>query len=283
MNKFLKLAAAAALSLSFAACSNNSESAEDSNAKEDNVLVVGATSSPHAIILEEAVPLMKEAGYDMEIKEFSDYTLIDDATADGSLDANYFQHQPYLDSYNKDAGKTEDDDDYLVSIGAIHYEPLGAYSKTLKEVSKDSVKKGSQVIIPNDVTNGGRALLLLQDLGLITVDPAAGTEATVADITDNPLDLDIVEINAELTPTKLDEADICIVNGNYALDADITDYFIVGEAADSDAAQTYQNVIVVRNDNKDNEAAKKLVEILKSDDIKNFITEKFDVSVVPAA
>jgi D-methionine transport system substrate-binding protein len=285
MNKFLKLSAAAALALSLGACSSSSDSTGDETSSSDDLvtITVGATSSPHAIILNEAVEAMKEAGYDLQVKEFSDYTLIDDATSNGSLDANYFQHQPYLDSYNADNGYEEGVEGYLVSVGAIHYEPLGAYSKTLDKIDAESVPEGATVVIPNDVTNGGRALLLLEDLGLIEVDDAAGTEPSVNEITSNPLNLNIVEVNAELTATKLDEADIAVVNGNYALDAEITDYLIDSEAADSAAAQLYQNVIAVREEDKDNPAVLKLVEILKSDEIKSFIEETFGVSVVPAA
>jgi D-methionine transport system substrate-binding protein len=285
MNKFLKLSAAAALALSLGACSSSSDSTGDETSSSDDLvtITVGATSSPHAIILNEAVEAMKEAGYDLQVKEFSDYTLIDDATSNGSLDANYFQHQPYLDSYNADNGYEEGIEGYLVSVGAIHYEPLGAYSKTLDTIDINSVPEGATVVIPNDVTNGGRALLLLEDLGLIEVDDAAGTEPSVNEVTSNPLNLNIVEVNAELTATKLDEADIAVVNGNYALDAEITDYLIDSEAADSAAAQLYQNVIAVREEDKDNPAVLKLVEILKSDEIKSFIEETFGVSVVPAA
>lgn len=288
MNKFAKLLAAGVLVLGTAACSSSDDSSSTTDSTSDSsadttTIVVGATSSPHAIILEQAKDAMEEAGYTLEIKEFSDYTLIDSATSDGSLDANYFQHQPYLDSYNADNGYSEGDNGYLVSVGAIHYEPLGAYSKTLDEISVDSVSDGATVVIPNDVTNGGRALLLLQDLGLIELKDPEATDATTADIVENPKNLNIVEISAEQTPSKLDEAEICVINGNYALDSGVTDYLVAAESADSTAAQTYQNVIAVKEENKDNPAVLKLVEILKSDDIKNYITETFGVSVVPAA
>lgn len=290
MNKFFRFAAAGALALSLVACGSsddantNTETKTDAGTEESTTLTVGATSSPHAIILEEVKPLMKEAGYDLEIKEFSDYTLIDSATSDGSLDANYFQHSPYLESYDADSGYASGDDGYLVSVGAIHYEPLGAYSKKYDKIDKDTVEDGALVIVPNDATNEARALYLLQDLGLITLnDDATISTATVADIKDNPKNLQIEELAAELTPTKLDEADICIVNGNYALDNDIVGDLKASESADSDAAKTYANVIAVKESNKDNAAVKKLVELLKSDDVKTFITDRFGVSVVPAA
>jgi D-methionine transport system substrate-binding protein len=284
MKKTLKLAAAAAIALGLAACSSstNDTTAADDSSTETVTLKVGATTAPHAEILEEAKSLLADEGVDLEIVEFSDYPNINPSTSDGSLDANYFQHQPYLDSYNEDNGYESGVDGYLVSAGAIHYEPLGLYSKTVTDVA--DVEDGATVLIPNDATNEARALLLLQDLGLITLsDDATLSTATVADVVENPKNLNLTELAADQIATKLDDADLAIVNGNYALASDITDYLITTEAADSEAAQTYQNVIAVKEENKDNEAVKKLVEVLKSDEIKNFINEKYGVSVVPAA
>lgn len=278
MNKFLKLAAAAAVALSFAACSSSS----DSKGEEDTTILVGATSSPHAIILKEAQDKMKDAGYTLEIKEFSDYPNINPSTSDGSLDANYFQHQPYLDSYNEDQGFKSGDDGYLVSAGAIHYEPLGIYSKKVKEVSLDAIEDGAQIAVPNDATNEARALDLLAAHGIITLKDGAGLKATVKDIEENPKNVEIVEVDAAQTPTKLDDVTYAVVNGNYALDANITDYLLETEDAESEAAQTFQNVIAVKEENKDNPAIVKLVEILKSDDMKKFIEDEFGVAVVPA-
>ena len=276
MNKLLKAAAAATIALSLFGCGAPEE-------KDEKTITIGATSSPHAIILEEAAKLMKEEGYTLEIKEFSDYPQINPSTSDGSLDANYFQHQPYLTSYNADEGFKEGDEGYLVSVGAIHYEPLGAYSETIEEISLDTVNDGDQIVVPNDATNEARALLLLQDLGLIELNESATLDkATVKDIVKNPKNLEIVEIDAAQTAYKLKDVAIAVVNGNYALTAEIDEFLRAVESSDSQAAQTYQNVIAVREENKDNEAVKKLVEILKSDAIKEFIEKEFGVAVVPA-
>lgn len=277
MNKFLKAAAATTIALSLFGCGASTEE------KDDKTLTIGATSAPHAIILEEAAKLMEEEGYTLEIKEFSDYPQINPSTSDGSLDANYFQHQPYLTSYNADEGFKEGDEGYLVSAGAIHYEPLGAYSKTIEKISLDTVKDGDQIVVPNDATNEARALLLLQDLGLIKLnDEATLDKATVKDIVENPKNLEIVEISAEQTAYKLDDVAIAVVNGNYALTAEIDEFLRANESSDSEAAQTYQNVIAVREEDKDDEAVKELVKVLKSDEIKAFIEKEFGVAVVPA-
>jgi len=279
MNKFLKVGAAIALGLTLTACSSNG-SDSDADSKK---IVVGATTSPHAIILEEAKKQLADGGYELEIKEFSDYPNINPATSDGSLDANYFQHQPYLYSYNADSGYAEGDDGYLVSAGSIHYEPMGVYSKEIEEINLDNLKEGDQVVVPNDATNEARALFLLQDLGLITLkEDATVDKATKADIKDNPKNLEIVEVAADQIPTRIEDAPVIVVNGNYALDADITEYQRAIEDANSDAAKLYANIIAVKKSNADNEAVKKLVEVLKSDHIKEFIAEEFGDTVQAA-
>lgn len=284
MNKALKLFAAAALTLGLAACSGNGgteEKTPDSTGDETVTLVVGATTSPHGVILDKAKDILAEQGVNLEIKEFSEYKNINPSTSDGSLDANYFQHYPYLESYNNDNGYQSGDDGYLVSVGAIHYEPLGIYSNKYETVAE--VPDGAQILIPNDPSNEARALLLLEDQGLITLDEDAALEnATVRDIAENPKNLDIVELAADQIATKLEDADYVIVNGNYALSSDITDYLLETEASDSDASKTYQNIIAVKESRKDDPAVLKLVEVLKSDDIKNFITEEFGSFAYPA-
>lgn len=284
MNKALKLFAAAALTLGLAACSGNGgteEKTPDSTGDETVTLVVGATTSPHGVILDKAKDILAEQGVNLEIKEFSEYKNINPSTSDGSLDANYFQHYPYLESYNNDNGYQSGDDGYLVSVGAIHYEPLGIYSNKYETVAE--VPDGAQILIPNDPSNEARALLLLEDQGLISLDEDAALEnATVRDIAENPKNLDIVELAADQIATKLEDADYVIVNGNYALSSDITDYLLETEASDSDASKTYQNIIAVKESRKDDPAVLKLVEVLKSDDIKNFITEEFGSFAYPA-
>lgn len=284
MNRTLKIFAAAALALGLTACSSAPADADKDNSntpKDTTTLVVGATTSPHGEILAEAKPLLEKEGITLEITEFSDYPNINPSTSDGSLDANYFQHFPYLESYNADNGFAEGDEGYLVSAGAVHYEPLGIYSD--KYATVEEISDGAQILIPNDPSNEARALLLLQDQGLITLnDDAALEKATVADIRENPRNLDIVELAADQTATKLQDADYVVVNGNYALSSGITDYLLVSEAADSDAAKKYQNIIAVKESRKDDPAIQKLVEVLKSDDIKAFIVEKFGDLAQPA-
>lgn len=288
MKRLSALFASGVLAFSLAACSSGTtasstaaSTASSSASGELETITVGATASPHAIILEEAKDLLKEKGYDLEIVEYSDYPNINPSTADGSLDANYFQHEPYLISYNEDNGVASGDDGYLVSAGAIHYEPLGIYSQ--KHASVDEVEDGAQIAIPNDATNEARALYLLQDQGWITLsEDASISTATVADIVDNPKNLDIVEVAADQVASKLPDIDFGVINGNYALTSEVTDDLLVTEAADSTAAQTYQNIIAVKESRKDDPAITALVEVLRSDDIKNFINEEFDGAAVPA-
>lgn len=297
MKKTTKLAAAAALTLGLFGCSSSSSSTSStagstaassaaassaaSTSKEQVTLKVGATTSPHGVILEEAKPLLAEQGINLEIVEFSDYPNINPSTSDGSLDANYFQNFPYLESYNEDNSLSEGVDGYLVSAGAVHYEPLGIYSQ--KHDSVDDIEEGAQIAIPNDATNEARALYLLEDQGWITLkDGVSLSTATISDIAENPKNLDIVEIAADQVASKLPDVDYGVLNGNYALTSNVTEDLLVTEAADSEAAKTYENVIAVKEDRKDDEAIKKLVEVLKSDDIKNFIKEEFGAFAVPA-
>ena len=224
---------------------------------------------------------LRKVGRHAGVVEFSDYPNINPSTSDGSLDANYFQHFPYLESYNADNNYEEGVDGYLVSAGAIHYEPLGIYSQ--KHESVDEIAEGAQIAIPNDATNEARALFLLEDQGWITLkDDVDIATATINDITENPMNLDIVEIAADQVASKLPDIDFGILNGNYALTSEVTDDLLVTEAADSEAAKTYQNIIAVREDKKDDEAVKALVEVLKSDDIKKFINDEFGAFAVPA-
>lgn len=284
MKHFTKLAAIAALSLGLFGCSSNDSSTSSTSTTSSSgsvTLRVGATTSPHGVILEEAKSLLADKGYELEIIEFSDYPNINPSTSDGSLDANYFQHQPYLTGYNEDNNYTEGVEGYLISAGAIHYEPLGIYSE--KYTSVDDIQDGAQIVIPNDATNEARALYLLQDQGWITLkDGVDLNTATVQDIAENPKNLDIVEIAADQVASKLPDVDFGVLNGNYALTSNVTQYLLVTESANSEAAQTYQNIIAVKESNVNDEGIQALVEVLKSDDIKNFIVEEFGAFAVPA-
>lgn len=277
LSKLVKAVASASLALSLVATSS-----VDTFAKEDKTLVVGATTSPHAIILKHVQEEFEAEGYTLKIKEFSDYPEIDPSTSDGSLDANYFQHQPYLTSYNKDNNYKKGDDGYLVSAGKIHFEPMGIYSGKSNDL--ENISDGAQIAIPNDASNEARALLLLQDQGLITLDKkvkATSTNVTTKQVKSNPHNLDLVEMDGAQIASKLADVDFGVINGNYALDADVTDNLLASESSDGDVAQTYGNIIAVKQTNKNSKAVKALVKILKSDETKEWIKTEFKGSVLP--
>lgn len=272
MKKILTLGFVSILSVSlFAGCGLNKTAGNNS---EGGKLVVGASTSPHAEILEAAKPLLKEKGYELEIREFSDYVLPNTSLEDGDLDANYFQHQPYLDDFNTN-NKT-----HLVSVAAIHYEPLGIYAG--KTANLADIKDGAKIAVPNDTTNEARALLLLQDQGLITVDENAGLNATAKDITVNEHNIEIVEIEAAQLVRTLQDVDFAVINGNYALQGglNVATDALAKEEADSLAAQTYANVLVVREGDEDRADIKALIEVLESKEISEFIAGKYEGSVV---
>ncbi|WMT40254.1 MetQ/NlpA family ABC transporter substrate-binding protein [Paenibacillus sp. D2_2] len=233
-------------------------------------LVVGATS-PHADILKHIAPVLKEEGVDLEVKEFSDYVQPNIQVYEKQLDANYFQHQPYLDEQNKQNNFD------LVSVVGVHIEPFGAYSKKIKSI--DELADGATVAIPNDATNGGRALLLLEKQGLIKLNPDAGITATSKDITENPKNLKVKEVDAAMLPRQLDEVDLALINTNYALKADLnplTDALFI-----EDKDSPYTNILVARPDNKDSDAIQKLAKALTSDDTRKFIEDTYKGALVP--
>lgn len=242
---------------------------------ENKVIKIAASATPHAEILEEAKPLLKEKGYDLEIKVFDDYVQPNEVVESGDFDANYFQHTPYLESFNKEKGT------HLAVAGEIHYEPFGIYPGTKK--SLDEIADGDKVAVPNDTTNEARALLLLQDNGIIKLKEGVGLEATVNDIKENPHNIEIVELEAAQIARVTGEMAYVVLNGNFALQAgySVGKDSLAYEKADSEAAKTYVNVIAVKEGNEENEAIKALVEVLKSDDIKKFIEEKYDGAVIP--
>lgn len=244
-----------------------------SNAK---VIKVGASPAPHAEILELIKPLLAEKGYTLEIVEFTDYVLPNTTLQEGDLDANYFQHVPYLEYFNEKNGTT------LVSVLAVHFEPLGLYPG--KSSTIESIPDGATIAVPNDATNEHRALNLLASLGWITLDPAVTEGATVQNIIANPKNLTIVEIVAENLVNTLQDVDYAVINGNYALEADITGSVLITEDKDSVAAQTYANILAVKAGNEDNAKTKALIEALSSDEVKTFIEETYYpvvISVLP--
>ncbi len=218
---------------------------------------------------------MAEEGYELQIQEFNDYVQPNLALDGKDLDANYFQHQPYLDDFN-----AENNTD-LVSIAAIHYEPLGIYPGKTKDLAE--LPDGAEVLVPNDTTNEARALLLLEAQGLIKVDPTAGFKATINDIIENPKNLKITEIEAAQLARSLPDVDIAVINGNYAIQAGLnaaTDA-LAKEEKDSLSATTYANIIAVRKGDENREDLQALVNALKSDKVKQFIAEKYQGAVVP--
>lgn len=279
MKKLLTGALALLVCVSLAGCGSGDKESDSKKLK------IGATSAPHAVILNEAKKYMSEKGYELEVVEFTDWKQLDPSTSDGSLDANYFQHQPYLDQYNADAGYESGKDGYLVSVGSIHFEPLGIYAEEpngKKAISADDLADGDKIAVPNDATNEARALLLLEKYGIIKLKEGVGVNATVKDIESKAKDIELFEMEAAQIPNKLADVKFAVVNGNYALDAKITDKLICAEEKDDEAAKTYANVVAVTEANKDNEAVKALVEVLKSEDIKNYINKTFSGVVVPA-
>ena len=238
-------------------------------------ITVAATSVPHAEILEAAKTILAKEGWDLQVTEFTDYVQPNEVVESGDFDANYFQHQPYLDSFNDEKGT------HLVSVAKIHYEPLGIYPG--KENDLKNISDGAEIAVPNDTTNEARALLLLQDNGLITLNDGVGITATVNDIKENPKNIKFVELEAAQIARVLPEVAFVVLNGNYALEAGLsaTNDALVTETSDSEAAKTYANIIVVKEGNEANEGVKALVDVLKSDEIKQFITDKYQGSVVP--
>ena len=218
--------------------------------------------------------MLAEQGYTLDIVEFDDYIMPNDAVEEGELDANYFQHITYMNQFNEDNGY------HLVSVGSIHYEPFGLYAG--KTASIEELADGAQVAIPNDATNGGRALLLLEQEGLITLKEGAGITATVTDIVDNPKNLEIVELEARLLPDSLKDVDLAVINGNYAIDAGlkISDALAI-ESAEGEAATAYANVLTVKEGHENDEGIQALLAALESDEVKTFIEETYDGAVVP--
>ena len=251
--------------------SGSKDSKKDS---DDKKITVAASATPHAEILEEAKALLKEKGYDLEVKIFDDYVQPNNVVESGEFDANYFQHVPYLEQFNKEKGT------HLAVAGKIHYEPFGIYPGTKKDL-KD-IAKGDKIAVPNDTTNEARALLLLQDNGIIKLKDGAGIDATVNDIAENPYNIEIVELEAAQVPRVVNETAFVVVNGNYALEADYTvkKDALAYEKSDSEAAKTYVNVIAVKEGNENSDKIKALVDVLKSDTIKKFIDEKYNGAVI---
>lgn len=271
------VAAAGLATFALAGCSGSGAASSASSAatsNEDNVIRVGASPTPHAEILGAISDELSEQGYTLDIVEYNDYVLPNTALQDGEIDANYFQHITYMNNYNEENGT------HLVSVGAIHYEPFGLYpskAATLAELSD-----GALIGVPNDTTNEARALLLLEQAGLITLKDGVGINATKLDIVDNPKHLELVELEAAQLTSRLADLDLAVINGNYAIGAglSITQALAV-EASDGAAAEAYCNVLSVKEGSENNEAIQALLTALQSDEVKTFIEETYSGGVVP--
>ena len=280
MKKLTALLLSCVLVLGLAACGSEpapapseeaapSEAAPEEGAKK---IKVGATSVPHAEILEQVKPILAEKGVELEIVVFDDYVLPNNALDAGDIDANYFQHKPYLNMFNEKNGTK------LVPVGDIHYEPLGIYPGKASDLA--NIADGAQIGVPNDGSNEARALYLLEAQGLIKVNHEMGYEATKEDITENPHKIDIKELDADKIPSLIVDLDFAVVNGNYAIASGINETVLASEDKESEAAKTYANVIAVKEGNEENELVKLLLEGLADERVKTFISEKYQGSVV---
>lgn len=272
MKKALKVVLALVLIISvFAGCSNGKSASVEKGTK----IKVGASVTPHAEILGVAKDILAKQGVELEIVEFTDYVQPNTGVENGDLDANYFQHKPYLDEFNKD------NNTHLVSVAAIHYEPFGIYAG--KTASIDKLAEGAVIAVPNDGTNEARALILLQDQGLIKLKDGTGLSATILDIAENPKKLSIKELEAAQLALSLKDVDLAVINGNYAIQAGLnaTTDALATEDKDSTAAQTYANILCVKEGNEKDPGILALIKALQSDEVKKFMEEKYKGAVVP--
>ena len=257
------------------ASADNTAAGDNTEVESKGTITVAASATPHAEILEEAKTILAEQGWDLEVTVFNDYVQPNLVVESGEFDANYFQHIPYLDQFNIDNST------HLVNAGGIHYEPFGIYPGTKTDLS--TLESGDVIAVPNDTTNEARALLLLQDNGIITLKDGVGLEATVTDIAENPNDIKIQELEAAQVSRVKDEVAFVVLNGNYALEAgfSVGNDSVAYEQSDSEAAKTYVNVIAVKEGNENSEAITALVDVLKSDEITDFINNTYDGAVIP--
>lgn len=258
------------------AANSAATSAASSASGESVTIKVGASITPHSEILEQAKPILAKEGVDLEIVEIEDTVTPNTGLVEGSLDANFFQHQPYLDDFNSENGTD------LVSIGSVHYEPFGIYAGKTTDLAE--LPDGAVVAVPNNVTNEARALLLLEQEGILTLKEGVGIKATVNDIVENPKNITFKEIDPAQLVRALPDVDVAVINGNYAIEGGLSVKDALAVESDQGvAAKTYANIVVVRKEDENNEALKKLVEVLQSDEIQQYINDTYDGSVVPIA
>lgn len=277
--KLLSLSLATILTAGLVTGCGSSTSSSDQSSSQDNTqkktITVAASQTPHSEILAEAAKILEKQGYELKVTVFDDYVQPNNVVESGEFDANYMEHVPYMEQFNKENGT------HIVNAGGIHYEPFGIYPGTKKKL--DDLAEGDTIAIPNDTTNEARALLLLQDNGLLTLKDGAGLTATINDIKENPKKLKFQELEAAQVAKVKDEVAFVVLNGNYALEAgySVSKDSIAYEKADSEAAKTYVNIIGVKEGNENSDGIKALVKVLKSDDIKKFINDKYDGAVIP--
>ena len=267
MKKTIAIILTLALVLSLAACGGGK--------KDEKVITVAASPTPHAEILKIAAEVLEEDGWTLEIKEYTDYVQPNNVVEDGEIDANYFQHVPYLDQFNADNGT------HLVSVAMIHYEPFGIYAGTKSSLSE--LAPGDKIAIPNDGSNRARALLLLEAQGIIKLKEGVGMDATDLDIETYFIDVEIIPMEAAQIANVRDSVALAVINGNYALQAGLnagTDALAVEDAA-SISATTYANVLVVKEGNEESEKIQALIKALQSQEVKDYINETYSGAVVP--
>lgn len=266
LKKLAALITALALCLTFMGCANKTDS---------KTLRIGASPTPHKVILEFAADLMEKEGYTLEITEYQDYVIPNTAVESGELDANFFQHRPYLDDFNGENGT------HIVSVAAVHYEPFGIYGG--KADSFDGLSDGATIAIPNDGSNEARALFLLEQEGLITIKEGVDFTATILDIAENPHNYNIIEVTAAQLPRSLEDVELAVINGNYAIQAGLnaaTDALALEDAAGI-SAETYANILCVKEGNENNAAVQALAKILTGKEVADFINTTFPGAVVP--
>ena len=272
--KIIATATVLSIASSFAACAADTETEGNANAEENTVITVGANITPHSEILEVAKPILAEQGITLNIVQLEDSVTPNTGVIEGSLDANYFQHVPYLEQFNLENGSD------LVSIGAVHYEPFGIYAGRVSDLA--DLQDGAVVAVPNNVTNEARALLLLAQEGLLVLDDDAGINATVEDIVENPLNIQFEELAPEQLVAALPDVDVAVINGNYAIEGGLhVSQALAVEANDGLAAQTYGNIIATSPEHANDPALQALVEVLQGPEIAEYINNTYDGAVVP--
>ncbi|NLK64966.1 MAG: ABC transporter substrate-binding protein [Tissierellia bacterium] len=281
INKLLLIVLVLTLAVTAFGCTNNEPAPAEENSDETpsekqelTKITVAASPVPHAEILAQIKADLADKGFELEVIEFAEYVQPNMVVEAGDIDANFFQHKPYLDNFNEERGTN------IVSVAAVHFEPLGIYPGKSNDLS--NIPDGAEIAVPNDTTNEARALLLLEANGIIRIKEGAGLTATKLDIVENPHNVEIVELEAAQVARVVNETDFVVLNGNYALEAgfNVQNDSLAKEEQESQAAQTYANILCVKKGNEETEKTKALIEALKSDNVKQFIADTYEGGVV---